>query len=713
MKAIEIDFPFENVDPIAEKESYRKEVARPIYHIHKWWAQRLGSVFRAIILGTVLDEEEKIWEAFYRKHDLTDKIILDPFMGSGTTIGEAAKLGCKAVGCDINPVSSFIVRQSFKNIDTVRLVEEFEKLEKRVKPQIQQYYLKTHPKTNETCSVLYYFWVKVVQTPEGKEIPLFSNYVFSKNVYTKKQPMAKILCPKCFAINKGRFDTTELTCNECNHLFNPQGGPAKGQYVFDLESGKKYKVAELVRANGDTPPQHKLYASLVLRPDGVKEYLPINDDDLQLYEEACNTEKDLKCSFADFPIETGYNTKQAINYNYKNWKDFFNPRQYLCLSILLEEILKIEDKEIRSLFVCLFSGTLEFNNMFCSFKGEGTGAVRHLFSHHILKPERTPLENSIWGNGKSSGTFYSLFKSRILRANEYLSKPFEIQVVNGESHKRYCNDPVSCNYVEHFDELRDTPNSCLVLNGDSSQLPLPDKSIDAIVTDPPYFDFVHYSELADFFYAWLSPALKEEFKFFEKQNTRRDGEVQNREKEIFSDNLSKVFREGKRVLKDDGVLVFSFHHSKVQGWMAIYHAIVKAGFYIHKAYPVKAEMSVATPKNSAKSPINLDALMVCKKRGILGDFGENGFENTENSAFENYQTYLKRFSQVGRELSDGDRKVIYLSQLLSEQSKKESSSGKANQFIDENQLQRIIFETPIETQPEPAFSKEESLTLFD
>ncbi len=709
-KAIEIDFPFEKVDPIAEKESYRKEIVRPIYHIHKWWAQRLGSVFRAIILGSVLDDKKNIWEAFYQKHDLKDKIILDPFMGSGTTIGEGLKLGCKMVGCDINPVSSFIVRHSFSNINPVRLIEEFNKLEKSAKPQIQQYYLKTHPKTNEVCSVLYYFWVKTVKTPEGKEIPLFSNYVFSKNANTKKQPIAKIICPKCYTINEGRFDTLKLICTKCSHDFDPQDGPAKGQFVFDKETGKKYKIAELVRSNGDKPPNHKLYASLVLRPDGSKEYLPINDDDLQLYEKACNVSKSLKNAFADFPIEMGHNTKQAINYNYKNWKDFFNPRQYLALSILLEGILKIEDKEIRTLFVCLFSGTLEFNNMFCSFKGEGTGAVRHLFSHHILKPERTPLENSVWGNEKSSGTFYSLFKSRILRANEYLSKPFEIQVINGQSHKRYCNNPVTCKYVEHFEELKDTPNSCLVLNGDSSQLQLPDKSIDAIVTDPPYFDFVHYSELADFFYAWLKPALKDEFSFFEMNNSRRDGEVQNQDEELFSYNLSKVFSEGKRVLKDDGVLVFSFHHSKIKGWMAIYYAIINAGFYIHKAYPVKAEMSVATPKNNAKSPINVDAIFICKKQIHSNDVDENGIEN---SAIENYHNFLKRLKQVGRELSDGDKKVIYLSQLLSEQSKIENSNGRVNQFIDEEQLQRVISESLFEPPPEHTISKEESLTLFD
>lgn len=37
------------------------------------------------------------------------------------------------------------------------------------------------------------------------------------------------------------------------------------------------------------------------------------------------------------------------------------------------------------------------------------------------------------------------------------------------------------------------------MNGDSSKLPVPAGTVDAVVTDPPYFDFVHYSELSDFF----------------------------------------------------------------------------------------------------------------------------------------------------------------------------------------------------------------------
>jgi len=30
------DFPFEAISDVAEAESWRKEINRPVYHIHKW-----------------------------------------------------------------------------------------------------------------------------------------------------------------------------------------------------------------------------------------------------------------------------------------------------------------------------------------------------------------------------------------------------------------------------------------------------------------------------------------------------------------------------------------------------------------------------------------------------------------------------------------------------------------------------------------------------
>src|SRR5215813_11123873 len=106
LRLIETDsFPIEFISQLAERESWRKEVHRPIYHVHKWWAKRLGSVFRGILLGCLLPEDWGLDEEFYRIRPPAETVVFDPFMGSGTTVGEAHKLGLVALGRDINPVA--------------------------------------------------------------------------------------------------------------------------------------------------------------------------------------------------------------------------------------------------------------------------------------------------------------------------------------------------------------------------------------------------------------------------------------------------------------------------------------------------------------------------------------------------------------------------------------------------------------------------------
>lgn len=619
--ALEAGFPLLEVSQVAEQESWRKEINRPLYHIHKWWATRLGSVFRAITLAALSPPGRGQWEDFYQQHNFTDKVVLDPFMGSGTTLGEALKLGAKAVGCDINPVSSFLVRQALTPVPEEALRAAFTALEAEIAPEIRRYYQTRDPETGALIPIMYAFWVKVLDTPCGEEVPLFARYVFSQDAYPKKKPRAQIVCPSCWTVFEDRYDAQAITCGGCGHHFNPQEGPASGQTVTTRQ-GRSYKIKELLPK--DTPPRHRLYALMALRPDGEKIYLPARPEDRALYDEAATRLATEHIPLPTFAVRQGHNTDQARGYNYHAWRDFFNARQLLCLGLLLRAIMRIEDRAVREQLLCLFSSTLEFNNLFCSFKGEGTGAVRHMFSNHILKPERTPLENSVWGTSRSSGTFASLFESRLLRAKRYLDEPFELRLeadllgVRAGSSKVVASAPIAPVLTQNWEETAAIKSSAaLILNGNSAQLPLPDGVVDAVITDPPYFDFVHYSELSDFFFAWLAPVLKGQYPFFAREDSSADGEVQDKDPSTFAHHLGLVFSECRRVLKDEGVLAFSFHHSRPEGWAAIYRALAEAGLTVVAAHPVHAELRAASPKTAAKDPISLDAILVCRKQAAV------------------------------------------------------------------------------------------------
>jgi putative DNA methylase len=660
----EDDFPFELLSDIAEIESWRKEINRPLYHIHKWWAQRLGSVFRAIVIGAFAPKGSDVFELFYKPTRIPGAVVFDPFMGSGTTIGEALKLGVQAIGRDINPVAHFLVRNALAVHDRAAILQTFREIEHDIADELRGFYQITLP-DGRKADVLYFFWVKQVDCPAcDKPVDLFSSYVFAKHAYAKRYPEAQAVCPHCGEINEITHDAATARCISCHKGFAPQNGPANGQKADCPSCNHSFPIAKTVRACGH-PPKHRLYAKLVLMPDGSKTYMPATAEDHALYAKATCALKKRPDAYPVVAIEPGFNTNQVMNYNYRHWHEMFNDRQLLSLSILGERISQIEDRVLRELFACLLSGTIEFNNMFASYKGEGTGAVRHMFAHHILKPERVPLEANLWGTPKSSGSFSTLFEGRLRRALDYAENPFELRVGDklgrkvGE--KIYgLSDPVGFDIAETFPDLARGKRVYLSC-GDSSVTDIPAGLVDAVITDPPFFDNVHYSQLADFFHVWQRYILGCDG-HRKLHSTRALGEVQNSDGAAFIDRLAAVFTEAHRVMKDDGIMAFTYHHSRPEGWHSVLDAIMRAGFCITAAQPIKAEMSVAVPKQQAKEPIDIDIILLCRKRSQLKPHRWNG--DLWGAVAPVAEKQVRRFSQAGRRMSRNDVRVIVAAQLI-------------------------------------------------
>ena len=205
-----------------------------------------------------------------------------------------------------------------------------------------------------------------------------------------------------------------------------------------------------------------------------------------------------------------------------------------------------------------------------------------------------------------------MFRSRLLRALEYRAAPREVAL----DETRHAT-PVSAPFTGEMETAFPSDGhfasrGVYLACGSSDATGLPAASVDFVVTDPPFFDNVHYSELADFFHAWQ--VLHPRGFILEAATTRHAREVQDTDADAFASKLRAVFAECHRVLKDDGLLVFSYHHSRADGWASLAEAVFGADFSVVEAHPVRAEMSGATPKSQASEPIQLDVLIVCRKR---------------------------------------------------------------------------------------------------
>ncbi len=409
------------------------------------------------------------------------------------------------------------------------------------------------------------------------------------------------------------------------------------------------------------PLGFRRYAKMILCKDGQKRYEALNEFDHELERQVASEYANIVSTFPNVAIEPGYNTDQMLKHNYRLWVELFSDRQLVCISHMVKAIRAIEDNDLRVLFACLFSGVLEFNNLFTSFKGEGTGAVRHMFAHHVLKPEMMPLEANIWGTSKSSGSFSGLFRSRVEKALAYKANPTELHVNSAKATTMGgINHALEVHVADSFANFVSQAGSVYLSYGDSSCIDIPDNSVDLVVTDPPLNDNVHYSQLADFFYYWLKQMLDPS----PANTTRSEGEVQDTDPLRFTAKLTSVFAECARVLRDKGLLVFTYHHSRHEGWTAVHRAIRHAGFFCVQSYPIKAEMSVAMPLQQSKSPIHLDLVLVCRRDGSIATCEPS--TRTIPCALATAETQISALTQAGIKVSLGDAKVILMGRLLCE-----------------------------------------------
>lgn len=159
------------------------------------------------------------------------------------------------------------------------------------------------------------------------------------------------------------------------------------------------------------------------------------------------------------------------------------------------------------------------------------------------------------------------------------------------------------------------------------------RGYDIVLTDPPYYDAIPYSDLMDFFYVWLRRSLSGASadidsmysgatspKWYSDQN---DGELIDDEtrhggsaatsKAAYEDGMFRAFKAACDAITDDGRLVIVFAHKEPDAWETLAAAIIRAGFVVDGSWPIQTEMANRTRAMSSAA-LASSVWLVCKKR---------------------------------------------------------------------------------------------------
>jgi putative DNA methylase len=593
---IDKHFDVEFANALARIESFNKHLYRPNTYLHKWWARRCGSTFR-LILKCLADREDQ--RDYYSPGGLEGKIILDPMMGGGTTLHEAIRMGASVIGADLDPIPVLQVRASLSTLPLIALEKAFSKFYKMLHERLSQFYATTCPVCQRETEVKFTLYGLKRFCDCGTVL-----FVDSTVLRHESGGAAVRICPQCMAVRRDR-----QSC-ECGGLAEEPRWPLREK------GAKACPVCRSAYRDFNDLPLYQRYFPLVIvgccRDHDLffRQLSPVGLADI---ERADQERADLDFGDSkDFAVKSGPKSIDLIRHGVGSYLDLFSSRQLLYLKSAID-LMPLFEPDIRLNLALLVSTSLEFNSILCGYKGADErrpGAVRHTFSHHAYSFPHTALENNPLYPGKTSGTLQGLFHSRILRARQWASLPKEKWIENNRGIFVELNGEVDAGVeVDNAAALGLGNRRFLLFQGSSASLDLEPDSVDYIVTDPPYFDSVQYSDLAIFFRVWLKRLLPDEAQWdYDIAQSAVDPHANGNGQ--YTRILGAIFSECHRVLKKDtGRLIFTFHHWNPKGWTGLTVALKKADFTLVNRYIVHSENPISVHIAGLKA-LKHDAILV-------------------------------------------------------------------------------------------------------
>ena len=651
--------PVEDLAVLASREGRRP---RPIYGAHRWFARRFGSAFRALLVAAALPEGEDFWTAYYEGTDYwSGKTVLDPFVGGGTSVVEASRLGANVIGVDVDAVACAITRFETRAAGAPDVWPALRHLKQRVGKELATYY-RTVTAEGEEREVLHYFWVQQVPCRVcGESVEAHPHYQLA---YEAEGDRQWAFCPNCHGVQDLGREETELRCDGCEIETAIEAGPVRYGRLTCPSCGSSERLIDVAARTGRRP-EWRLFAleTLEAAPTGrsvplaQRRFRAATPRDLDVLESAerallerAGPDGILWVPSRCIPRE-GRVDDRLLRYGYDRYAQLFNARQLLHLSLLAEAIDGLHES-VRESMALAFSDHLATNCMMSHY-AFGWRRLAPLFSVRAYRHISRPVEINPWLDGTGRGTFPNTVR-QVQRAIEFARHPKEPLIEGG--------------FRQVFNKPTAEASGGKIVHANSRRLSrLADASVDLVLTDPPYLDNVAYSELSDFFLPWLqllglAAGDGEGVEGFEENLAAKGRDAAAVEE--YASSLADSFSEIARVLKADGRLVFTYQHQVGGAWYALARAIAAAGLRPIQVFPLLGDGNAGSHNHEGTS--KWDAVFVLVK----DDRRETAapLEVSEGQAArvgEHYGRWTERLSSMTEgEFRSADRRNFFRACLI-------------------------------------------------
>lgn len=178
-------------------------------------------------------------------------------------------------------------------------------------------------------------------------------------------------------------------------------------------------------------------------------------------------------------------------------------------------------------------------------------------------------------------------------------------------------------FIEAFQKIESSKGTVRFINGSSTNIQLEDNSIDYIFTDPPFGDYIPYSEINQINEAWLGILT---------DNTEEAiiNPAQGKSIEEYSKLMTSVFSQIRRKMKGTASCTLVFHSAKSAIWRALVDAYKKSGLHSVKA-SILDKVQPSFKQTNSTVTVKGDPLILLKK-GYEDELFDEKFDNDKELA---------------------------------------------------------------------------------